>query len=68
VSRTEFGLKTAQFLARYQQIIVHLNIDSEEIITTPEHPFYYGRNSWVNADDLQVGGPFRKADGSSGAV
>ena len=36
-------------------ILVHLFVNSEEIITTPGHPFYSPVKGWTDADDLCAG-------------
>lgn len=35
--------------------LVHVHINDEEIITTPEHPFYVPKKGWVGAVDLRAG-------------
>ena len=35
--------------------LIHLNIDDEEIVTTPGHPFYVKDIGFVHAGDLEVG-------------
>jgi hypothetical protein len=43
-------------------------VDGEEIVTTPEHPFYTAEGGWTDAKDLEPGDHLRKADGSYGVV
>ncbi|MEM7348287.1 MAG: polymorphic toxin-type HINT domain-containing protein, partial [Chloroflexota bacterium] len=66
-------------MAHLDPVIVHLTIDGELVVTTPEHPFYeleigpwlavgqYQRG-WTNAGELKVGDLIWQADGSTGAV
>lgn len=35
--------------------LVHVYVDGEEIIITPEHPFYAPKKGWVRAIDLRAG-------------
>ena len=35
--------------------LVHIHVNGEEIITTPEHPFYVPKKGWVGAIDLRAG-------------
>lgn len=35
--------------------LVHVHVNGEEIITTPEHPFYVPKKGWVGAIDLRAG-------------
>jgi hypothetical protein len=43
-------------------------VDGEEVVTTPEHPFYTAEGGWTDAKDLESGDHLRKADGSYGVV
>jgi hypothetical protein len=43
-------------------------VDGEEVVTTPEHPFYTAEGGWTDAKDLEPGDHLRKADGSYGVV
>ena len=35
--------------------LVHVYVNCEEIITTPEHPFYVPKKGWVGANELRAG-------------
>ena len=35
--------------------LVHLTINGEEIVTTPEHPFYSPQKGWTKAIQLRAG-------------
>ena len=35
--------------------LVHVKIEGEDIVTTPEHPFYVAMKGWVNAIQLRPG-------------
>ena len=35
--------------------LVHVHVNGEEIVTTPEHPFYVPKKGWVGAIDLRAG-------------
>ena len=35
--------------------LVHVFVDGEEIVATPEHPFYVSQKGWVSACELRVG-------------
>ena len=35
--------------------LVHVHVNGEEIITTPEHPFYVPKKGWIGAIDLRAG-------------
>jgi hypothetical protein len=48
--------------------ILLLQIEGEEIETTPEHPFYTKEQGWVAAGELWAGAQVKKADGSWGQV
>jgi hypothetical protein len=49
-------------------VIIHLTIDGEEIVTTPEHPFYTEEDGWLPAGELLASMHIRKADGSYGTI
>lgn len=58
-ANTETGEKTlkevVQTFVNETKELVHVYVNDEEIITTPEHPFYIENEGWVGAIDLQVG-------------
>jgi len=35
--------------------LVHVHVNGEEILTTPEHPFYVPKKGWIGAIDLRAG-------------
>ena len=35
--------------------LVHVHVNGEEIISTPEHPFYVSKKGWIGAIDLRAG-------------
>ena len=35
--------------------LVHVHVDGEEIIATPEHPFYVPNKGWIGPIDLRAG-------------
>jgi hypothetical protein len=35
--------------------LVHVHVNGEELITTPEHPFYIPKKGWIGAIDLRAG-------------
>jgi hypothetical protein len=49
--------KEVMNLYRYEKTeLIHLNLqDGQEIITTPEHPFYVANEGWIVAGDLRAG-------------
>ena len=44
-----------QIFVKQTDVLVHLLIDDEEIVTTPTHPFYVPNIGWVRAQDLKPG-------------
>lgn len=54
--------------AHEDALIVYLMIDGEQIVTTPEHPFYTVDNEWVAAGALQAGDDVWQADRETGMV
>ena len=48
--------------------LVYLTIDSETILTTPEHPFFTEGGQWVGAGELRVGNRVKQIDGDLGTV
>ena len=34
---------------------MHVHVNGEEIISTPEHPFYISKKGWIGAIDLRAG-------------
>ena len=66
-------------MAHLDPVIVHLTIDGELIVTTPEHPFYELETApwlvvgqyearWTDAIDLSAGDLIWRADGSMSVV
>lgn len=55
-------------LVHVDPTLVHLMLDGEYLVTTPEHPFFTKERGWVAAGVLQVGEQVRQADGTSGMV
>ena len=52
----ERGLKTVvQTFINESSELVHVYIGGEEIVATPEHPFYVPKKGWVGAIDLRAG-------------
>jgi hypothetical protein len=49
-------------------VVVHLTIDGELVVTTPEHPFCTEQGEWLTAASLKVGDEIRRADWGTGAV
>ena len=52
----ELALK--QVLKTYERAseeLIHIHVNGEEIITTPEHPFYHPIKGWTNAVHLRAG-------------
>jgi hypothetical protein len=48
--------------------LVRVTVGGEEIVATPEHPFWVKGKGWVCAGDLRTGDEVRLADGSTGVV
>ena len=48
--------------------LTHVTVDGEEIVSTPEHPYYVEEKGWVNAGELEVGDSVTLADGSTSEV
>jgi predicted RNA binding protein YcfA (HicA-like mRNA interferase family) len=44
--------KVVQTLCRKTNILCHVHFDDQEIVTTPEHPFWIKNFGWKNAKDL----------------
>ena len=40
---------------RASEELIHIHVNGEEIITTPEHPFYHPIKGWTNAVHLRAG-------------
>lgn len=52
----EKGLKSVvQTFVNKTSELVHVFVNGEEIVTTPEHPFYVPQQGWTAAINLQVG-------------
>ena len=52
----EKGLKTVkQTFERETKEFVHIHVSGEEIITTPNHPFYVANVGWVESVQLRAG-------------
>ncbi|MCP5094864.1 MAG: hypothetical protein GY943_04860, partial [Chloroflexi bacterium] len=49
-------------------VVQLLIIDSETIVTTPNHPFYTTDSTWVPAGQLHIGDTIQQADGQLGVV
>jgi RHS repeat-associated protein len=49
-------------------VLLHLTLDGETLVTTPEHPFFTQARGWVAAGDLRVGERVRQLDGDVGVV
>ena len=47
--------RVAQTFVNETEELVHVYVNGEEIVTTPEHPFYISNNGWVGAINLRVG-------------
>jgi hypothetical protein len=47
--------KVVQTFVNETDELVHLIVNDEEIITTPEHPFYVPQKGWTNANELHKG-------------
>lgn len=48
--------------------LVHLYIADEEIVTTPEHPFWVINAEWCTAIEIRAGDILKLADGSTATV
>ena len=48
--------------------IVKITVDSEEINTTPKHPFWVIDKGWMNAEELEVGDKLLRNDNSISIV
>lgn len=48
--------------------LVHVCVNGERIITTPEHPFYVVNNGWIEASRLKEGDVLILANGQSTSV
>lgn len=48
--------------------LVHLYIADEEIVTTPEHPFWVVHAEWCSAIEIRAGDILKLADGSTVTV
>ncbi len=55
-------------MAHEDPVVVYLELDGEEITTTPEHPFYTRERGWVEAGELRLGEHVRRLDGGYGEV
>jgi hypothetical protein len=63
------GLHTiTDVLVHVDPLVAYLTIDSEQIETTPEHPFYTEEHGWLPVAELWPGATVRRADGSHGVV
>lgn len=49
-------------------VLVYLELDGEQVTTTPEHPFYTRERGWVEAGELRLGEQVRRLDGGYGEV
>jgi len=47
--------KVVQTFVNETDELVHVHVNGEKIITTPEHPFYTPKKGWVGAIDLRAG-------------
>jgi len=55
VGTGEKGLKrVAQTFIRETNQLVHIHVDGQKIITTPEHPFYLSKKGWIAAKQLRA--------------
>lgn len=64
---TDFYTVTA-LISHVDPVLVTLVINGEQIVTTPEHPFYTTENGWTPAGALQIGDEIRRANGSISTV
>lgn len=48
--------------------LVHVYVNSEEIVTTPEHPFYVSNCGWIGAIDLRAGDKLVLVNGECAVV
>ena len=52
----EKGLKkVVQTFVNETEELIHIHADEQDIVTTPEHPFYVPVKGWTNAADLRAG-------------
>ena len=52
----EKGLKkVVQTFVNETEELIHIHADGQDIVTTPEHPFYVPVKGWTNAADLRAG-------------
>ena len=66
VDTGEVGVKEVkQTFVREVNILVHVFVGEEEIITTTNHPFYVVGRGFVKAEDLRIGYTLLQLDGST---
>ena len=52
----EKGLKrVVQTFINESDELIHIHVSKEEIVATPQHPFYVSNKGWVGAVDLRAG-------------
>ena len=52
----EKGLKRVlQTFINESDKLIHIHVNKEEIVATPQHPFYVSNKGWVGAVDLRAG-------------
>lgn len=47
--------RVVQTFVKETETLLHLIVGDEEIVTTPEHPFYVAGNGWIRAEELRCG-------------
>ena len=66
VDTGDVGVKEVkQTFVREVNILVHVFVGEEEIITTTNHPFYVVGRGFVKAEDLRIGYTLLQLDGST---
>ena len=65
----EFGFKPiVKVFENHTSVLVSVITETQEIITTKEHPFWVLGVGWIDASDLQVGDLLKLSNGSSSRV
>ena len=60
--------KVVQTFVNETNELVHVYVNSEEIVTTPEHPFYVSNCGWIGAIDLRAGDKLVLVNGECAVV
>ena len=60
--------RVVQTFVRETYELVHIFVEDEEIVTTPEHPFWVVHAEWCSAIEIRAGDILKLADGSTVTV